>query len=424
MAPKRSPCRKLAAPPFRAIIPPLVDTAYLHGFPAKLGLDFGQAVLSLTDPMSTVRGALLTYDGLAELRTEGPGWEIRAGSLMGYGPGWVARFQGRGAFAGVHGMIGRDKPDEAGERPWRVLVMVGSGYLWSRYRHPTTEGRPAHPRLVLGDLVASLTHDVGQPALLAEPIPDEHWRMSRLDICRDMTGYGWQESDLSRFTSQSYVRGEALASLDPGPLSAAVTDEDRGGWVFAGRSGMTLYVGRRGRERRMLRIYNKHAETAVTGKDCYDAVWRMAIFGSSDGIGPLPLLYRVEVEHGGGWLQSHGMETLADYRLGAEVDLWEHYLSETRHVEAGRTRSRRAESSDVWKALLAPWKPAAVWQYVPAPPKPPPNPKYLEAMASGCLANWAHQLAAAHGCDYAQALEYVLEQVTDAAKGRLDRLQE
>jgi hypothetical protein len=414
-----------------AFTPPLIDTAHLHARDCQWTMDLATAV----DRLETEnRPLLLTCHGIRSIEEQGDGWELRTGAFRGFGPDWRCRFKGRGYWAGIRGMLGEYKGDD-GTIHHSCLVMIGAAWLWRRY--PLGEGRPTCGTRLLGRVADGLAaDDDGAPALLGSPVDDASWHVARLDVCRDQTGHAWSPADLALFTSVAYVRGQALSSsarmakkravdalwrtivpvgpLPPDadqvdPITAAVEeDEDTGGWTWAGRNGTTLYVGRRRRESRFMRIYDKQAEqVAKGGADYYGPTWRLCLMGHADCQGPMPRIYRAEIEHGGGWLADHGLGTLDTLKPGFEWDIWADYVQKARHVEKKSERLDRCPDSIAWKALVRPWTPPPVWTYQPAPPKEPADPKFLAQMAVGCIGNWATRIAEAAGVDYETALEHV-----------------
>lgn len=397
--------------PVHCPIPALCDGLSMMAERVELSPDLAALAAGFTDAASGQVDSLLTSDGLKALDQPGAGWEIRAGSYPGYGPDWCLRFKGRGSvFGGLRGMIGR-KPDG-----WCLLLMLGARYLWERHlRFPDGIGSLAR------QCVVDIANRGGLPLLAATVAPSD-WRLTRIDICRDHYGREWSVSDLEKVVAQSCTRGMAASSPSLGLDDE--DPEDTGGYVWQGRTGATLYIGRRRRESRFARLYDKIAELMAKGAQYYAPVWNHYLTGDAANVGMLPHFFRLEIEHGAGWLQSHGLESLEKLRFGIEWALWSDYLSKVRHCGTLRPgqRMRDTQPSPAWSSLARPWVPPVAWEYRQLPPAPPANPLHLSRMASGCVANWVRRIADDGDGDLRAAMEHVLGVVIKSASDKLARL--
>lgn len=377
-----------------SVLPPVVDTVYLSiSGPVTL-----ESILPFLEAADALDGEpCLLLVRRQRLRLELPpegapepagctGWSLRRGRLNGYASyRWI--FDGRGDWAGLTVLLA---PPRTEGGAWSWFVMWRSERLWLRGH---LRGKSA-AELIAED-VARLGSDpvAGTDArLMAQAYPLDKWRVSRLDVCRDHFGYEWSVEDLRRFATScpAWSRGMAQSG-------AAAEAEAADGWTYGNKDATTFYVGRRGSQTKFLRIYGKSAEAEKSGKIQWLApYWRKLLFPNGEH-GPLPKVWRAEVEFGGGWLKAHGFAN-ASHLIGCEWALWEYYTGANRHVRPvrGGRQLRHCATSPVWQALQSPPSacPLPVWEYEPAVElERAPDFSALHKQAAGCL----RRVVIAHG---------------------------
>lgn len=285
---------------------------------------------------------------------------VRSGSLKGFGA-YSHIAVGTGPAEGLVMLMGPCKESE--EPGWRrVRVMIGSARCWRL----ACDGFQAVG--IADDALATCAADA-----ITRPT-DDAVSVRRVDVCIDHWGYNWELVDLDRFSCRQRGRGYA----QEGAVEETMIG-DR--WTYRAPGGCTYYVGRRGSASRFLRIYNKSAEAAATGKLVWlEPIWRQ------EGWDGKSTVWRAEIEHGGEWLRQHGFTRYLDL-AGCERSLWRHYLSVVRHTTGGRTRLKRRRTSAIWQAIgkAVANGPDGLWQWCPRPVKIGTDVSKLMAQAAGCL---------------------------------------
>lgn len=286
------------------------------------------------------------------------GWEVKEAKLKGFNH-YTHTVTGTGAWAGYQIAIGPH------ERPgWRkVRLMIGSAPLW---RHACHDGNAY--------TAARETIDYLRGQMWMEPPPESEIIPRRVDVCIDHWGKRWCIEDLGRFACRQKGRGMAVGG--------DVIERPHGDqWVYRAPGGTTFYLGRRGAAARFLRIYDKTAEAAKTGKlPWLEPIWR------AEGWDGESTVWRAEIEHGGDWLNGHGFKSMEDLK-GCEAGLWHCYFGDVRHTVKRGGRLDRRETSRVWKAFgrAAAASPIGTWQWKPRPVKPSTDAAALLKQGAGCI---------------------------------------
>lgn len=302
-------------------------------------------------------------------------WRAWAGQLRGLsGAGFDYVVGGCGPRTDVRVLIGA--PDTRDGKVWgprwrRLYLLIGSSVLWRG--RGAGQGAYDVTRATIDALATAADGWIeNAPA-------DEEVQPSRLDLCADHWGHAWTLADLDRFAARQGRRGHA--KNEDSDIAPDVIETPTG-WAWKSRTGTTLYLGCRGRASRFLRLYDKTAEAAASGKlPWLEPIWR------EHGWEPGVQVWRAEVEHGAEWLRSHGMPTLAEMR-DAERVLWEHYTTAVRHTPGKTAQLRHEASSPVWSALqrAATSLSAGAWKWKPRKASAKGDMAHLAKMAAGCLA--------------------------------------
>jgi hypothetical protein len=298
-------------------------------------------------------------------RIETARWSIGPGKLKGqFGYDFIA--EGRGAFDGLKVLWGppRDEPD--GSRARRFKLLIGSEPLWRQHANG------GNAKTTVTDKLQLLEGDLWRRAPALDQV-----EVRRIDVAIDHWGYRWSLDDLKRFACRARVRAANVERETP-------PDSVR---PFYGPTSATYYVGKRSGAGRMLRVYDKVAEAAHSGK----LPWMQPIW-KQYGWDGAATVWRAEVEHGGEWLTNHGMDSAAKLD-GCERALWRDYARVTRHTTGTATRAKRSPTSRVWTCIRGAIRRAErgagnaqpAWTWEPEPPRPAGDMKQLTSMAAGCM---------------------------------------
>lgn len=295
-------------------------------------------------------------------------WEIRAGRLNGYSA-YTHVATGTGEWEGVQVSIGPPRSMSEVPNARALRLDVGSEVCW---RHAVGGGGAYS--------VAAMTlRGLLDTGIIMSIPADNAVSVRRLDVCVDHWGHRWEIADLDRFACRQKGRGASRSEV------TAPKDS----WVYKAAQGFTLYLGKRGAAARFMRIYDKVAEAAKSGK----LPWLMPLWSQAGWDGE-STVWRAEVEHGGEWLRQHGLETM-DKLPGCERELWRDYTTDVRHViPETDTRLKRCDASRVWRSLAvaARLRSHGVWRWQPRPPSGDADATTLLKMATGCLRGAAKAL--------------------------------
>lgn len=387
----------LPEPYHRFAFPPVCDTLYLSHDSGARPAAWVAAVLAAAEGAEGEKVAVLANGGCvpgsdAEDASAPAVWTVRRGKLDGFSS-YRFVWDGRGRWRGVTVLCA---PPKAEGDPWRWFVMLRAEILWDEVQRGGTAA--SLTRVVLAGLGNPETGD----GLLAESYPLEQWRVARFDVCRDHGGYQWSLMDLGRFATRSPSWSRGMSQMENEEPEAMPASD--GGWTYGNPDGSTFYLGRRRSTGRFLRIYCKTTESRAKGSSPrWEPYWRWALLGSSEAQGPLPKVWRAEVEFGGGWLRAHGF-TSAALLEGAEEALWGYYVDAVRHTKGETTQLRHENPSPIWTLLARPWRPtAAAWTYTPRREVVGERDLvHLTKQAAGCMARVVEQL---HQPDDADAVE-------------------
>jgi len=307
-------------------------------------------------------------------------FDTKKGSLKGF-TGYDYIHKGKGEWSGIIVLIGPHEPinniakdkrngedyqmpsQEDHDKSLRsVRVLIGSTLCWKN----KCNGIDSH------DMVMGILNLLHGKILATLPITKKI-KIRRYDSCMDHWGYDWEIEDLQDFACRQKGRGYNIGQAK---------EEAHGDlWVFRATGGWTGYVGSRGASSRFLRIYDKIAEAKKTGKlPWLEPIWR------ANGWDGKSKIWRAEIEHGGDWLKSHGVESLADLK-GFERESWSHYLKTCRHAVRTKERMDRRPTSPVWAALnrAVDQQPKGVWKWTPRPPSEDSDMERLLKQAGGCM---------------------------------------
>ncbi len=358
---------------------PVVDTLYIShegDEPSKLCLLWLEAAESLGgDAFQIVSRRLkprMALDGGQE--PDRAAWSLRKGRHDGFAS-YRYIFDGRGDWDGVTVLVA---PPAGKNDYWRWFVMVRAERLW---RRGVLIGKDA--LAVTDQIVADLSGGDQCAGLLAKPVPLNRWKVSRIDVCRDHTGYDWGIADLHQFATSCPKWSRGMSTIFDVP-----THVGSGSWTYGNKESATYYMGRRRSEGKMLRLYCKTIEAEKTGKiEWLAPYWRSVLLNGAQG--PLPKVWRAEAEFGGGWLKKHGF-TNATHLQGCEEALWDFYATTNRHTDGLRKKLRVAKTSKVWDCLSSKCSKSSApsaWQYCAAlKSDAPPDADQLRKQATGCLA--------------------------------------
>lgn len=280
-----------------------------------------------------------------------PGWwSVRRGQLEGR-TAYEYIATGLGDWHGVRVLIGSRHRDRPTVRS--CCLILGSDLLWME------AGRGRSAARVVRDVLDGLANTETAFGLLAKAPESDRVLPTRIDLCVDHWGYEWRMPDLRRFATRSKWRMWAVDEVG----DAEVVDVEEG-WCYTGPTGSTLYLGKRGKTTRMLRVYDKTAEAAKSDKLRWlEPLW--AQHGWTRGTN----VWRAEVEFGGQWLRKHGMRSLVEMEH-AERELWHHYTAEVRHVRGETDQLRHEGPSHVWTAMMRATDTMpirAAWKWEPRP---------------------------------------------------------
>lgn len=294
-------------------------------------------------------------------------WRVRAGSLKGFA-GFDTIAIGVGPMEGILLMIGPAKSSAVAMGERQVRVVIGSARCWRSY----CEGANG-----IGIATGNLSAMDGD-AFTSLP-SWEYVKVRRIDVCVDHWGYTWSLRDLERFARRG--RGDGVNQEYDTGFDAEIDALLSNRKVYRGDKGSTFYLGTRGAACRMLRIYNKIVEAQATGKlPWMEPIWKQ------EGWDGQATVWRVEIEHGGDWLNAHGFKSVQDM-VGCERELWQHYLGSVRHTDGDRTRLKRCTTSEVWRTIAAAVARAyeGTWVWQPRPVTEGVDCDRLVAMAAGCM---------------------------------------
>lgn len=301
-------------------------------------------------------------------------WRIKAGRLNGYSA-YTHIATGTGAFEGIQISIGPPRTMNETPHAKSLRIDVGSEVCW---RHAANGGGAF-------SIAVETLRGIHDNGIIVNIPANNAVAVRRCDVCVDHWGYEWRTEDTDRFACRQSGRGKAGTNRDTDEQPADDT------WIFRARKGFTLYVGRRGSAARFLRIYDKIAEAASSGK----LPWLMPLWTQAGWDGKSKV-WRAEIEHGGEWLRQHGLATM-DKLPGCERELWRQYCDDVRHVDIKTdTRLHRCQSSRVWRSLrvAARWRSHGVYRWKPRTPNGEADTTTLLKMATGCLRTAANGLRA------------------------------
>lgn len=312
---------------------------------------------------------------------ETPHWVLQQGRLQGH-TAYEYRAVGRGPMDGLQVLWGQSPAALDHPTTRRFKLLIESKTLW---RHHANGGDAATCARELLELITGELWTV-RPA-------DDQVRVRRVDVAVDHWGYAWSKRDLDRFACRQTARGiEEEHKPPPEPVEG---DPDHVS-EYRGATSATYYIGGRGSACRYLRIYDKIAESAVSGKAPWmEPLWRQ------NGWDGEATVWRAEIEHGGDWLKGHGLGTLEQLD-GCEHALWLKYLEDVRHTTARATRLKRSATSPVWRCIERSVIEAAdpkrgrpsTWTWHPRPPSSGGDMKVLTDIAAGCVRKLADTLFA------------------------------
>jgi hypothetical protein len=309
-------------------------------------------------------------------------WRVRAGSLKGF-TGFDTIAIGVGPMEGILLMIGPAKSGSVAMGERQVRVVIGSARCWRSY----CQGKNG-----IGIATSTLWAMDGD-AFTSLP-SWEYVKVRRIDVCVDHWGYAWSIRDLERFARRG--RGDGVNQKFDTTTDAEIDALLSSRKIYRGDKGSTFYLGTRGASCRLLRIYNKVVEAQSTGKlPWMEPIWRQGWDGEAT-------VWRVEIEHGGDWLQAHGFKSVKDM-IGCESELWKNYLENVRHTDGDRTRLKRCTSSQVWGTISAAVARsyAGTWVWQPRPVTEGIDCDKLITQAAGCLLSAENHLGSTpwHGTE-------------------------
>ncbi len=313
---------------------------------------------------------------------KGAVWQARMGKLKGFSS-YQYVWDGRGVWDGVTVLCAAPcGPD----KPWRWFVMVRAERLWREWMR--TGAR-------VYDVVKAVLAGLGNPetgwGIMERPVPMIEWAPARVDTCRDHGGYDWTIDDLGKFATRSPAWSKGVSLSEKEVQEGVVQTEEV--WTYGNKDGMTLYRGRRGSMARFLRLYNKQAQAEACGSAVWLVpFWKKCFFGDENSTEKLPLIWRAEVEFGGGWLRAHGFRTAEDLK-DCEEALWRYYTTAVRHTLGKTAQLRHETPSPMWR-FLAKVKPRpGAWTYEPKmKPDHERDMSHLTKQAAGCIARIVEDL--------------------------------
>jgi hypothetical protein len=227
--------------------------------------------------------------------------------------------------------------------PYAVILDLSSDWLW-RFRTPQE---------AVGAAV-EWWHDAGllDPRAVDALQSGAGHRVTRCDIaCDHQTAEGWAPESYKFFSCRSKQRGFEAGT----PKEKTSPDTPPASAVFGPRS-FTLYLGKRGGEGAMWRLYLKTAQLAATAPRDSQSAWfwsPITKIWTSNGWNRVNPVWRAEVEVPSRMLHAlDGGRARMSSLAGLDVArLWSHCASITRHTDTDTGRGDLRKTSRVWRMI-------------------------------------------------------------------------